>query len=86
MYSGPITDTHQHLWDYNYKYSHGWLQMDSHPWTGDWTMLAKNYLINDFSGKYGYHDEFVELNFQDNSHSFDSSLIYLLRLLDVFQK
>ena len=48
MYSGPITDPHQHLWDYNYKYSHGWLQMDSHPWTGDWTMLAKNYLINDY--------------------------------------
>ena len=47
MYSGPITDPHQHLWDYQYKYSHGWLQMDGHPWTGDWTMLAKNYLIED---------------------------------------
>ena len=45
MYTGPITDPHQHLWDYKHKYLHGWLQIDSHPWTGDWTMLAKNYLI-----------------------------------------
>ena len=48
MYTGPITDPHQHLWDYKYKYSHGWLQIDSHPWTGDWTMLANNYLIDDY--------------------------------------
>ena len=45
MYTGPITDPHQHLWDYKYKYFHGWLQIDSHPWTGDWTMPANNYLI-----------------------------------------
>ena len=48
MYSGPITDPHQHLWDYKYKYAHGWLQTESHPWTGDWTMLANNYLIEDY--------------------------------------
>ena len=48
MYTGEITDPHQHLWNYNNKYSHGWLQMKSHPWTGDWTMLAKSYLIEDY--------------------------------------
>lgn len=48
MYSGKITDPHQHLWDYKFKYSHGWLQMKSHPWTGDWTMLSKSYLIKDY--------------------------------------
>jgi len=47
MYNGEITDAHQHLWDYKNKYSHGWLNLKSHPWTGDWTMLAKSYLIND---------------------------------------
>ncbi len=48
MYSGQITDPHQHLWSYENKYSHGWLQMKSHPWTGDWTMLAKSYVIEDY--------------------------------------
>ena len=48
MYNGEITDAHQHLWDYKFKYSHGWLNSKSHPWTGDWTMLANNYLIDDY--------------------------------------
>ena len=48
MYSGEITDPHQHLWSYDNKYSHVWLQMKSHPWTGDWSMLANNYLIEDY--------------------------------------
>ena len=48
MYSGQITDPHQHLWSYENKYSHGWLHMKSHPWTGDWTMLAKSYEIEDY--------------------------------------
>ena len=48
MYSGEIIDAHQHLWDYNNKYSHGWLSLKSHPWTGDWSMLANSYLIDDY--------------------------------------
>jgi len=48
MYNGEITDAHQHLYDYKFKYSHGWLGPKSHPWTGDWSMLANNYLINDY--------------------------------------
>ena len=48
MYSGEITDAHQHLWDYSNKYSHGWISLKSHPWTGDWTMLAKSYLIENY--------------------------------------
>jgi len=48
MYRGEITDAHHHLWDYKFKYSHGWLGSKSHPWTGDWSMLAKSYLIEDY--------------------------------------
>lgn len=48
MYNGKITDAHQHLWDYKFKYSHGWLNSNSHPWTGDWSMLASSYLIEDY--------------------------------------
>ena len=48
MYNGEITDAHQHLYDYNFKYSHGWLGSKSHPWTGDWSMLANSYLIDDY--------------------------------------
>ena len=48
MYSGEIIDAHQHLWNYENKYSHGWLSLKSHPWTGDWSMLANSYLIDDY--------------------------------------
>ena len=48
MYNGEITDAHHHLWDYKFKYSHGWLNSKSHPWTGDWSMLANSYLINNY--------------------------------------
>jgi predicted TIM-barrel fold metal-dependent hydrolase len=48
MYSGEIIDAHQHLYNYENKYSHGWLSLKSHPWTGDWSMLANSYLIDDY--------------------------------------